>query len=93
MRRFAAGTQQTFDHIERPLVDIKLGQAGAGLQLAEIGQQVTQAERGVDVFRVQRGQNDVGHKDGRFYHGLLLVGKGNRRLQSTVLEEDVDLPP
>ena len=46
---------KNFRDVERALVDVELGKAGARLQFAEVGQQITQAERGVDVFRVERG--------------------------------------
>ena len=51
--------QQGFDHIERALVDVELDHAGARTQITHIGQQVTQAKRRVNVFRVQGGQDDV----------------------------------
>ena len=52
---FRIPREQDFGDIERTLVDVEFGEAGARLQFAKIGQQITQAERGVDVFRVERG--------------------------------------
>ena len=52
---FGIARQQHFRDVERTLVDVELGEARARSQRAEIGQQVAQAERGVDVFRVERG--------------------------------------
>ena len=44
--------QDRFHHIERALLDVKFDEARFLAQLAQIGQQITQAERGVNVFRV-----------------------------------------
>ncbi len=52
---FGIVRQQDFRDVERTLIDVELGEARARLQVAKIGQQVAQAERGVDVFRVERG--------------------------------------
>ena len=47
--------QQHFRDVERPLVDVKLDEGGTGPQITEISQQITQPERGMDVFRVEGG--------------------------------------
>ncbi len=52
---FGISREQDFRDVERALVDVEFGEAGARLQLAQIGQQIAQAERGVDIFRVERG--------------------------------------
>ena len=52
---FGISRQQHFRDVERTLVDVELDEARARLQVAKIGQQVAQAECGVDVFRVERG--------------------------------------
>ena len=52
---FGISRQQNFRNVERTLIDIEFHEAGARLQPPEIGQQVAQAKRGVDVFRVKRG--------------------------------------
>ena len=52
---FGIAREEDFRDVERALVDVEFGEAGARLQFAEIGQQIAQAERGVDVFRVERG--------------------------------------
>ena len=52
---FRIARQQDFRDVERTLIDVELGEAGARPERAEVGQQVAQAERGVDVFRVERG--------------------------------------
>ena len=44
------------------MVDVEFGKARPRRETAEVGQQVTQAKRGVDELRVERGQDDVGHK-------------------------------
>ena len=48
--------------IERPLIDVELHERRADVQLAEIRQQIAQAKGGVDITRVQRGQQDLGHR-------------------------------
>ena len=52
---FGVARQQGFRDVERALVDVELGKAGARLELAQIGQQIAQTERGMDIFRVERG--------------------------------------
>ncbi|OQB89279.1 MAG: hypothetical protein BWX86_02495 [Verrucomicrobia bacterium ADurb.Bin122] len=53
--------QQALRHVERAMVQCELDQRRARPQLAEVGQQVAQAKRGVDVFRVERRQDDIRH--------------------------------
>jgi hypothetical protein len=52
---FGVMRQQHFRDVERTLVDVELDEARARFQVAKIGQQMAQAKRGVDVFRVERG--------------------------------------
>jgi hypothetical protein len=44
------------------LIDADIGDDGAGLQLAEVGVQVAQSERGMAVLGVERGEDDVRHR-------------------------------
>ena len=46
-----------------PLIDIELRDGGVRPQRAEVGQQIAQPERGVDILRVERGQNNISHRD------------------------------
>ena len=52
---FGIVCEKRFRDVERTLIDIELDEACARLQVAKIGQQVAQAKRGVDIFRVKRG--------------------------------------
>ena len=52
---FGLRASSDFRDVERTLVDVELREARARLERAEVGQQIAQAERGVDVFRVERG--------------------------------------
>ncbi len=47
--------QQHLRDVERALVDVEFHQRRAGPQLAKIGEQVAQAKRGMNIFRVERG--------------------------------------
>ena len=49
---------------QRLLIDDKLRHAGAIPQLAKIRHEIAQPERGVDVFRIERGEDDVRHGRG-----------------------------
>ena len=51
--------------LQRLLVDDELGYAGAILKLPQVRHEVAKAEGGVDVFGVERGEDDVRH--GRAY--------------------------
>lgn len=53
--------EQGFDDFERGLFDLEFGDGGARLEIAEVGEQVAQAERGVDEFGVERAEQDVRH--------------------------------
>ena len=75
---FGASRQQHFHDIERSLLDVELDQAGARFQIAQVSQQITQAKGGVNVFCVQCGQDDVGHKVGGVYHAPLPSSKRNK---------------
>ena len=75
---FGASRQQHFHDIERLLLDVELDQAGARFQIAQVGQQITQAKGGMNVFCVQCGQDDVGHKVGGIYHAPLPSSKRNK---------------
>ena len=74
---FAEG-EQHFHDIERSLLDVELDQAGARFQIAQVSQQITQAKGGMNVFCVQCGQDDVGHKVGGIYHAPLPSSKRNK---------------
>ena len=52
---FGVPRQEDFRNVERTLVDVEFRKARARLQVAEVGQQIAQAERGVDILRVERG--------------------------------------
>ncbi len=53
--------QECFDDVERALVEVKLDEGGVGLQWAEVSEQVTQPERGMQVPRVECSQDNIGH--------------------------------
>ena len=55
--------QQRLRDVHRALVDIELYDGSGSPQRAEVGQQIAQPERGVDILRVERGQNDISHRD------------------------------
>ena len=44
-------------------VDVELRDDGTRLQIAEVGEQIAQPERGVDELRVERGKDDVPHRN------------------------------
>ena len=56
--------EKDFGDVERALIDIELDESGAGLERAEVGKEVAEAERGVDVFGVKGGEDDIGHWTG-----------------------------
>ena len=58
--------EQLLSDFERALVDVELRDRRALAQLPEIGQQVAQAEGGVDVFGVERREDDVRHGIGHY---------------------------
>src|SRR5687768_1884339 len=58
---FRLPSQDDFHDIRGALLDIELQEAGARAQRAEVGQKVAQAKRGVNVFGVECGQDNVGH--------------------------------
>jgi hypothetical protein len=66
--------QDGLQRIHRPLRHVELEDARAVGQRSEVGQQVAQPERGVRVFRVERGQDDVGGHD--VGHGWTSVPAG-----------------
>ena len=45
--------QESLSDIGHPLVDVELDDAGARLKIAEVRQQIAQAERSMDILRVQ----------------------------------------
>ena len=51
--------QQRFGNVHGSLIDVELHQLCARTERAEIGHEVTQSERGVNVFRVERGEENV----------------------------------
>jgi hypothetical protein len=52
---FRVPGQEDFRNIRRTLVDIEFHEARAWLQVTKVGQQIAQAERGMDIFRIKRG--------------------------------------
>jgi hypothetical protein len=50
-----------FGDVEEALVDVEFKETGARLEVAEVGEQVAQAESAVRVPGVEGGQDDVGH--------------------------------
>ena len=57
--------EENFRNVERALIDVEFEQPRARSQVAEISEQITQPERRVNIFRVERGEDDVRH------HGTL----------------------
>lgn len=53
--------QQGLDDLQRLLVDDEFEHAGAITQLPEVRHEVAEPEGGVNVFRVERGEDDVRH--------------------------------
>ena len=53
--------QQDFRDVHRTLVDVEFHDPRARLQVAEVREEVAQAERGMDELRVERGKDDVRH--------------------------------
>ena len=51
-------------NVERALVDVEFQQLGAIPQFTQVGEQIAQSEGSVDIFRVQRAENNVGHQTG-----------------------------
>jgi hypothetical protein len=62
---FRVSGEKDFNDVGRALVDIEFEQARRGLQWAEIGKEIPQAERGVDVFGVECRQDNIGHMSNR----------------------------
>ena len=56
------------DDVDRPLVDVEFADRRPRPQLAEVGEQIPQAERGVQVFGVEGGEDDFGHRQSGLYH-------------------------
>ena len=52
---FRMEREQALRDVERALVDVEFGEAGARFQFAEIGQQIAKAKRGMDELCVERG--------------------------------------
>jgi hypothetical protein len=55
--------EDRFEDIDRPLADVELEDRGAVAEVAEIRHEISKAERGVGVFGVEGGEDDVGHGD------------------------------
>ena len=56
--------QQLVQHLLRAPGYRELAQHGTGFQITHIGQQITQAQRGVDVLGIQSAQNNRRHASG-----------------------------
>jgi len=53
--------ENRLNDFERALLQIELDEAGVGAKRAEVGQQIAQSKRSVNVAGVERGENDLGH--------------------------------
>ena len=69
--------QQRFRDVHRALVDVELQERCGASQRPQVGQQIAQPERGVDVLRVERGENDVRHRGGRMTYFI----RGERNIE------------
>jgi hypothetical protein len=56
------GLQDAFGDIERALLEIELEELRLRLEGTEVSEEIAQAEGGVDVFGVEGGENDIGHR-------------------------------
>jgi hypothetical protein len=56
------GLEDAFGDIERALLEIELEELGLGLEGAEVGEEIAEAEGGVNVFGVDGGEEDVRHR-------------------------------
>ena len=54
--------QERFGDFDGSLVDVEFAKRGAGTQRAHVGQQIPQAKGGMNVFGIQRGEDDFGHR-------------------------------
>lgn len=59
----AAG-EQVLDDFQRGLLDLELGEFSAFAKVAEVREEIAEAEGRVDVLRVERREDDVGHGAG-----------------------------
>ncbi len=53
-----------FDRFEGALLEVEFEDGCPGLEVAEVGEEVSQAERGVDVFCVQGCEDNIRHAGG-----------------------------
>ena len=51
---FGVLRQNRFDHVDRPLLEVKLKDFGARAQTAQVRRQIPQPESAVDILRVER---------------------------------------
>ena len=60
---FWGSLQQGFRDLQGALVDVELQDLGPRLQFSQVGHEAAQPEGGVEVLRVEGGQNDVRHAE------------------------------
>ena len=77
--------EQRLGDVERALVDIEFQKLGAGLKRAEVREEVTQAEGGVNIFRVEGGQDNFRHCAWKL--AARAAGRNERAAARSVLEE------
>src|SRR5947208_3497718 len=58
---FRTQAEERLGNFNWPLVDVELAQHCVGTQTAHVGQQIAQAECGMNVFGIQRGEDDFRH--------------------------------
>jgi hypothetical protein len=71
--------EEHFDDVQGPVADVEFDQAGAGLERAQVGHEISQAEGGVNILRVERAKDDIGRHGMEIYQQNLSRGKGNSR--------------
>ena len=54
--------EKDFGDVVGALVQVEFNDAGAVLQFSEIRQEVAQAERGMNIFRIERAEDNVRHR-------------------------------
>ena len=59
---FWVSGEKDFGDVVGALVQVEFDNAGAVLQFSEIRQEVAQAERGVNIFRIERAEDNVRHR-------------------------------
>jgi hypothetical protein len=70
-------SQNGFNGVDGPLVDVELKKASARLQLTQIGHQIPQSERTMRVLGIQGGENNVRHSEGAVSHNEHLAERAD----------------